>query len=400
MSANPVTLSFLARRRIMNMTRSIWPNVAVFAATIFFSVLPHPLAVAQEIADDSLLAALKLEGPVVLCDETVPVDDPQVLERFEKEMLVSLGNRPQVILWLKRTTRYFPYIEQVLRENGLPDDLKFLAIAESALRMHAGSSKGAMGVWQLMPQTARKYGLVVDDNVDERRNLYLSTPAVVTYLKALYERFGSWSLSLAAYNMGEEGLEAEILEQGITDYYHLYLPLETQRFVLRILAIKRIVEAPKDHGFSLSPGDFYAPESFSTVRVNAFTDLPLRLIANAAKTDFKTVKDFNPEIRGYYLAAGTRAVNIPSDGETGFHDRLKTMIEAEASIRSQRVYVVKAGDSLSGIAQKFEVPLAALLIWNRIGLSHVIHPGQQLVIFPAPGGGKIDMKDIEGDENG
>ncbi|MEE4111664.1 MAG: transglycosylase SLT domain-containing protein [Desulfobacteraceae bacterium] len=384
----------------MNMTRSIWPNVAVFAATIFFSVLPHPLAVAQEIADDSLLAALKLEGPVVLCDETVPVDDPQVLERFEKEMLVSLGNRPQVILWLKRTTRYFPYIEQVLRENGLPDDLKYLAIAESALRMHAGSSKGAMGVWQLMPQTARKYGLVVDDNVDERRNLYLSTPAVVTYLKALYERFGSWILSLAAYNMGEEGLEAEILEQGITDYYHLYLPLETQRFVLRILAIKRIVEAPKDHGFSLSPGDFYAPESFSTVRINAFTDLPLRLIANAAKTDFKTVKDFNPEIRGYYLAAGTRAVNIPSDGETGFHDRLKTMIEAEASIRSQRVYVVKAGDSLSGIAQKFEVPLAALLIWNRIGLSHVIHPGQQLVIFPAPGGGKIDMKDIEGDENG
>ena len=382
------------------MTIFTWPKLVVYAGVVLFSVLSPRITVAQAIAGDILLSSLRLEQPILLCGERVPVDEPQVMERFEKEMLVALGNRPQVILWLKRTTRYFPYIEQMLRENGLPDDLKYLAIAESALRMHAGSSKGAMGVWQLMPQTARKYGLVVDLNFDERRNLYLSTPAVVTYLNALYERFGSWSLSLAAYNMGEEGLEAEILEQGVTDYYKLYLPLETQRFVFRILAIKRIVEAPQNHGFTLSPSDFYAQETFSAVRVNAFTDLPLRLIANAARTDFKTVKDFNPEIRGHYLAAGTRAVNIPSNGEKGFHDRLTAMVEVDARIRNQRVYVVKEGDSLSGIAQKFEVPLAAVLIWNRIGLSKVIHPGQRLVIFPAAGGRKIDLKDIEGDENG
>ena len=382
------------------MTIPQWPNLVVYAIAILFAVLSPPMTVAQETADDLLLSALKLEQPVLLCGETVPVDNPQAVERFEKEMLISLGNRPQVILWLKRTTRYFPYIEQMLRENGLPDDLKYLAIAESALRMHAGSPKGAMGVWQLMPQTARKYGLVVDVNFDERRNLYLSTPAALTYLKTLYERFGSWSLSLAAYNMGEEGLEAEILEQGLTNYYQLYLPLETQRFVFRILAIKRIVEAPQDHGFGLSPGDFYAPAGFSTVRVNAFTDLPIRLIANAAKTDFKTIKDFNPEIRGHYLAAGTRSVNIPDDGDAGFEGRLTALIETDTKIRNQRVYVVKEGDSLTGIAQKFEVPLAALLIWNRIGLSKVIHPGQRLVIFPAVGGIKTDLKDIEGDADG
>ncbi|MDX2455704.1 lytic transglycosylase domain-containing protein [Desulfosarcina sp.] len=384
----------------MNMTIKQWPNLVVYAIAVLFSVLSPRMTAAQETADDVLLSALKLEQPILLCGETVPVDYPQAVERFEKEMLVSLGNRPQVILWLKRTTRYFPYIEQMLRENGLPDDLKYLAIAESALRMHAGSPKGAMGVWQLMPQTARKYGLVVDVNFDERRNLYLSTPAALTYLKTLYERFGSWSLSLAAYNMGEEGLEAEILEQGLTNYYQLYLPLETQRFVFRILAIKRIVEAPQNHGFNLSPGDFYAPKTFSTVRVNAFTDLPLRLIANAAKTDFKTIKDFNPEIRGHYLAAGTRAVNIPGDGDAGFEGRLTALIETDTKIRNQRVYVVKEGDSLSSIAQKFEVPLAALLIWNRIGLSKVIHPGQRLVIFPAAGGIKTDLKDIEGDADG
>jgi hypothetical protein len=378
----------------------MWPKLVVYAITILFSVLAPCMAAAQAIADDILLSALKLEEPMLLCGETVPMDDSHAVERFEKEMLVSLGNRPQVILWLKRTTRYFPYIEKVLRENGLPDDIKYLAIAESALRMHAGSPKGAMGVWQLMPQTARKYGLVVDVNFDERRNIFLSTPAAVTYLKTLYERFGSWSLSLAAYNMGEEGLEAEILEQGITNYYQLYLPIETQRFVFRILAIKRIVEAPHNHGFALSPDDYYAPETFSTVRINAFTDLPLRLIANAAKTDFRTIKDFNPEIRGHYLAAGTRSVNITGDGEAGFQDRLAALIEADTKIRSQRVYVVKEGDSLSSIAQKFEVPLAALLIWNRIGLGKVIHPGQRLVIFPATGGRKTDLKDIEGNEDG
>jgi len=391
---------FSAIRSNIDMTITMRTNFVAFVTVLFFSVLSPRMTAAQATAVDILLAALKLEPPVLLCGETVPVDDPQALERLEKEMLVSLGNRSQVILWLKRTTRYFPYIEQKLKENDLPDDIKYLAIAESALRMHAGSPKGAMGVWQLIPETARKYGLVVDAHFDQRRNLYLSTPAAMEYLKALYERFGSWSLSLAAYNMGEEGLEAEILEQGVASYYQLYLPLETQRFVFRILAIKRIVEAPRKHGFSLSPGDYYAPQDFSTVRVNAFTDLPIRLIASAAKTTFKSIKDFNPEIRGHYLAAGRRTVNIPDDGEAGFQDRLAAMIEADAKIRSQRVYVVKEGDSLSGIAQKFEVPLAALLIWNRIGLGKVIHPGQQLVIFPAAGGKETDLTKTAGDEDG
>jgi membrane-bound lytic murein transglycosylase D len=382
------------------MAIAMWTNCVVFAMAILFSALLPVAAASQAIADDILISALKLEAPVLLCNEPVPVNDPNARERFEKEMLVALGNRPQVILWLKRTTRYFPYIERVLSENGLPDDIKYLAIAESALRMHAGSPKGAMGVWQLMPQTARKYGLVVDDNTDERRNLFLSTPAVVNYLKVLYDRFGSWSLSLAAYNMGEEGLEAEILEQGVSNYYRLYLPLETQRFVFRILAIKRIVDAPRNHGFALSPADHYAPMAYSTVRINAFKELPLRLIANAAKTDFKTIKDFNPELRGHYLTAGTRSVNIPGDGEAGFQVRLSALIEADDKIRSQRVYVVKAGDSLSGIAQKFEVPLAALLIWNRIDLAKAIHPGQRLVIFPAAGVSQSDQKEIEGDEGG
>lgn len=339
-------------------------------------------AQAQGPAEDQLLHALRWEHPLELCTEPVPLDDPQVAERLEKEMLVSLGNRPQVILWLKRTTRYFPFIEAALKENGLPDDLKYLAIAESALRRHAGSRKGAMGVWQLMPQTARKYGLTVNDRIDERRSFSKSTPVAVSYLKELYERFHSWSLALAAYNMGEEGLEAEILEQGISDYYRLYLPLETQRFVLRILAIKLIVQAPEQYGFMLAADDYYAPAPFASVQVNAFAELPLRLIAKASGTDFKTIKELNPQIRGHYLAAGSYQIRIPPDGGSGFRERLADLVATDTHVRSQSVYRVREGDSLSGIAEKFDVPLAALLIWNRIRIDAVIHPGQQLVILP------------------
>ncbi len=341
-----------------------------------------------------LLSALKFKAPMTLCGETVPLDDRQVVERFEKEMLVTLGNRPQVILWLKRSTRYFPFIEKMLRDEGIPDDIKYLAVAESALRLQVGSSKGAMGVWQLLPQTARKYGLVVDGRYDERRNIYLSTPAALAYLKDLYTEFGSWTLALAAYNMGEEGLEAEIMEQETRDYYRLYLYTETQRFVFRILAIKRIFEAPGRYGFNLSPEDFYPPETFKTVEVTATGDLPLRLIASAAGTDFLTIKELNPEVRGHYLAPGSRRINIPEGGKDGFQKRLAALIEAEDSNSKNRIYVVKEGDNLSVIAEKFQVPLAALLIWNRIGTDKVIHPGEQLVIAP-PQDEKSSPDDID-----
>jgi hypothetical protein len=335
-----------------------------------------------EPASDRLLGALQTDSSVSLCGEPVPLDDPRIKERFEKEMLVALGNRYQVILWLKRTTRFFPTIERVLSEKGLPEDLKYLAIAESALRNHAGSPKGAMGVWQLMPQTARKYGLTVDKRVDERRSFHRSTPAAATYLKELYARFGSWSLAMAAYNMGEQGLEAEIIEQGVTDYYRLYLPLETQRFVFRILAIKRIVANPQDHGFFLDPDDFYPPRAFATVQFDALAELPLRLVAEASGTDFNIIKDLNPHIRGYYLTTGSQRLNIPPDGERGFGKRLRDLAASDARAREKRLYRVRQGDSLSGIARKFDVPLAALLIWNRIPVNAVIHPGQRLVVLP------------------
>jgi hypothetical protein len=321
---------------------------------------------------------------LTLCGEAVPAHLDDVRERFEKEMLLILWDRPQVVLWLKRAPRFLPSISQELKKAGMPDDLKYLAIVESALMPHAGSSRGAIGFWQLLPETARKYGLAVDEFTDQRRDLFISTPAALAYLKDLSNRFSSWTLALAAYNMGEGTVDAEILEQKTRDYYQLYLPLETQRFIFRLLAVKLIVGDPKAYGFELAKEDLYAPLRFDTVNVDCFQETPLRLFAQAADTSFKMIKDLNPHFRGHYLQAGRHAVRVPPGNGNGFNERFDKLVSAYAQERQQKIYIVQNGDSLSSIAEKFNVPLAALLIWNRLDMKKSLQPGESLVIYPRP----------------
>lgn len=332
--------------------------------------------------DKSINDIIEADQLLKICGESVPIDEPQVKERFEKEMLLSLWDQPQVILWLKRSSRYFPYIEQQLKENKMPDDLKYLAVAESALRPHAGSPKGAIGFWQLMPQTARRYDLVVDPFIDERRNLYLSTPAALRYLQELYNKFGSWTLAMAAYNMGEEGLEAEVLEQDTKDYYQLYLPLETQRFIFRILAVKLIMADPKSYGFIVPFDERYQPLSFDSVSFDCLQEVPIQLIADASGSFFKSIKDLNPHLRGHYIQAGHYQLNVPAGKAKAFNNKLNRLVAKYRQDLDQRVYVVQKGDSLSKIADQFEVPLQSILIWNRLNLRHPIHPGDRLIIYP------------------
>ena len=139
----------------------------------------------------SLVSSLHVETPLEFCNERVPLEEQEVRERFEKEMMLSLWDRPQVILWLKRSTRYLPHIEKALKENGMPDDLKYVAIAESALRPHVGSNKGAIGFWQFMRGTGSKHGLIIDEYSDERRSLFASTRAAIKYFTELKTQFKS-----------------------------------------------------------------------------------------------------------------------------------------------------------------------------------------------------------------
>ena len=331
-----------------------------------------------------LMEGIKLPVKLAFCGEQVPLDNSDVRERFEKEMLLTLWDRPQVLLWIKRAPRYLNFIAQQLHANHMPDDLKYLAIAESALRPHAGSAKGAVGFWQMLPETARKYGLTVNADIDERRNLQASTQAALRYLQELHDKFSSWTLAAAAYNMGEEGLTAEVLEQNTKDYYRLYLPLETQRFIFRILAAKLIVQDPQAYGFQLARKDLYKPLLFDTVALDCFQEVPIRLVAEAAGTYFKRIKDLNPQLRGHYIQEGHYQIHLPPGSAKGFQERLDRLLQTYSQLRQQRIYVVKSGDSLSSIAAKFNVPLAAIIIWNRVDLDSPLYPGDRLVIYPQP----------------
>ena len=341
----------------------------------------------------SLLTYVKNMDTLSFCGERVPLENQEVLERLEKELLLTLGNRPQVILWLKRSRRYMPFIEKMLKENSMPEDLKYMAIAESALLPHAGSKKGAIGFWQILPATGRRHGLIIDDAMDERRSIFASTQAAIAHLKVLYDMMGSWTLSAAAYNMGEEGLKAEIMVQHTRDYYRLYLPLETQRFIFRILSVKLIFSEPDRFGFHLTDADYYPPLEFERISIDCFQEIPLSLVAMASKTDFKVIKDLNPEIRGHYLNAGTHSILVPKGASKGFKARYNKLVKEYEGKRADRIYIIKEGDNLSSIADKFDIPLAVLIIWNRLDLNKPIHPGDRLIIYPKSNTVRQDQKD-------
>jgi hypothetical protein len=329
-----------------------------------------------------LISLVRISGPLDFCGESVALENPDVRERLEKELLLTLWDRPQVALWIKRSNRYLPLIEKMLKEQDMPDDLKYVAIIESALRPHAGSRKGAIGFWQFMEATGQKYGLVINAEKDQRRNIFYSTEAAIAYFKDLYDLLGSWTLSAAGYNMGEQGLLSEILAQKTNNYYQLYLPLETQRYILRIISAKMILTQPETYGFRFTPEDLYPPLQFDRLKLNCFQETPISIIAQAADTHFKAIKDLNPEIRGHFLTAGSHRILIPEGAADGFLERFKSLVDQWEAQNKERVYVVKEGDNLSTIAERFNVPLPALIIWNRLQKNKTIYPGDRLVIYP------------------
>jgi membrane-bound lytic murein transglycosylase D len=333
----------------------------------------------------SLIDAIKISEPLTYCNEPVPLKEADVKERLEREMLVSLDNSDDVILWIKRSNRYFPHIEKILKENSLPDDLKYIVIAESSLKPLAKSSKGAMGFWQFIEKTGMKYGMKINKDTDERRNFFTSTEAAIAYLKELYAIFGSWTLATAAYNMGEDGLKTEMLMQKVNNYYHLYLNEETQRYVFRILAAKIILSNPGKYGFYLTEDDLYKPIQFDRVEITANQQVPIYIIAHAANTYFKIIKELNPHIKNYYLPAGKYNILIPKGSTPGFNERYENLLKQWLEGKGKSVYTVEKGDNLSLIAKRFNVSIKAIMNWNGLTNAQNVSPGDKLFIFTDAG---------------
>ena len=228
--------------------------------------------------------------------EKVPyAADFEVRERIDREVLGNTFSHSRTLLVIKRAGRWFPVITRILKENGVPDDLKYVAVIESDLS-NVISPAGATGFWQFMKATAPEFGLEVGEEVDERYDVEKSTVAACAYFKKAYARFNSWTLSAASYNMGMEGVSKRLQEQGQTSYYDLDLSAETTRYVARILAMKSIFQNPAAYGFHIGNADLYPP---IPVRV-AVVDGPVADWAVWAKengTSLKMLRELNPWLR-------------------------------------------------------------------------------------------------------
>jgi membrane-bound lytic murein transglycosylase D len=257
------------------------------------------------------LTTYKLPQEVTLCDERVPIEDRNVWENLDREFLVTLESEAQVLLWMKRARRYFPYIEKRLKEMGLPDDLKYLAITESSLRPSAVSPTGASGIWQFISSTGEKYGMRRNRTIDERFDFFKATEGALVYLKNLYEEFKGWALSMAAYNAGENRIRKEIELQNTKNYFYLDLPIETERYVYKIAVAKIILSDPERFGFHLEGDELYDPLQVERVQIELVRPLPIMDIARAIGSYYKEVKEMNLHLPEETIPAGIHFLNLP-----------------------------------------------------------------------------------------
>ncbi len=264
-----------------------------------------------------------LPGQLDFAGERVPLENFDTRESLHREMLIILYAHSGTQFTLLNMKRYFAIIEPILQRNNVPEDFKYLCVAESSLVQEAVSGAGAAGLWQIMPGTAGDFGLEVGSEVDERYHIEKATQVACEFLLRSYRRFGSWALVAASYNLGIEGVARRLARQGVSDYYDAFMPLQTLRYVFRILAWKVIMENPTAYGYHIREKDYYPPlTNFVEVEV---ADSPAEWPQVAARygTTYKILRQLNPWIRDYAYENGKRktlTVKIP-----GSEFRLRTV---------------------------------------------------------------------------
>lgn len=225
--------------------------------------------------------------------EALPIDKQDVYERLDRELLVNTFWHSSTMLNIKRSTKYFPLIESILKEEGVPDDFKFLCVAESNLT-NAISPAGAKGFWQFLESTGASYGMEIDAYVDERYHLEKATRAACAYLREAKEEFGSWTLAAVSYNMGRHGLKKNLEQQRAQNFYELNLNSETMRYIFRIVALKEIIAHPGKFGIHMEENDYYAPlGAHYDMKVDT-TIQDLAVFAERFGVSYRDLKYYNP----------------------------------------------------------------------------------------------------------
>lgn len=269
----------------------------------------------ERFVKDYKVVPIEIPKDIEFAGEPVPLESPDIYERLDRELLVNTYWQSNALLLMKRANKYFPIIEPILEEYGVPEDLKYIAVIESGLT-HAVSPAGARGFWQFMEATGREYGLEINDNIDERYHIEKATRAAIEYLKKSKERFGSWTLAAAAYNRGNYGISHQLERQEVDNYYELLLGEETGRYVFRILALKEIMTHPEKYGFYFEEEDLYQPIPTYPVEI----DTSVSDFAKFAKDygiNYKILKIHNPWLREAQLENSegfNYTIKIPEEG--------------------------------------------------------------------------------------
>ncbi|MCM1164056.1 MAG: lytic transglycosylase domain-containing protein [Muribaculaceae bacterium] len=295
---------------------------SVAALTLLGVLAPAEDAQARTHHNDVTEASATQFAPVVspyipssvrFAGETIGLDDVSMAERLDRELSAMAYTHGNTMLVIKRANRYFPQLIPILKRNGVPEDIVYLAAIESSLNPRAVSSAKAAGMWQFMPATAKEYGLEVSTEVDERYDVEKSTEAACRYLKNAYAKYGNWESVAASYNGGMGRISTELEAQQADSAYDLWLAEETMRYPFRMLAMKMILETPADYGFHLTADNLYQPFEYETVSVSGpVADWPQWAIDNG--TDYRTLREHNPWIRSKQLtnkAGKTYKVKIP-----------------------------------------------------------------------------------------
>lgn len=314
-------VSILRNTRVLYFSIGVITTISIMVfAVLFFFVNSENAVAASDENDDGFPQKYRIISPEVpkeiyFAGERIPLENFEVYERIDRELLVNTYWHSATILAIKRANRWFPVIEPILKKYNVPDDFKYLAVAESNLD-NVVSPAGATGYWQFMKAAAEKYGLEVTSEVDERYHVEKSTEAACKYLMESYQKYGSWTMAAASYNMGVAGVDNQIGRQKTNNYYNLVLNIETSRYVARIVSLKLIMQSPHKYGFDLKETDLYNPlqtyEVELSYSVSDFADW-----SNAQGINYKILKMYNPWLRDVKLtnrSGKTYKILMPEKG--------------------------------------------------------------------------------------
>lgn len=290
-----------------------------FSSFFLFSSLTACSNSGRQVPDSvgtHLFTPVQLPEKLTFAGEEVPMDYYDVRENLDRELLSTVYFHSQTIRYIKTAPRYFSIIEPILKSHGIPEDFKYLCVAESGLDPRAVSPSKAVGLWQLLESAAKENGLEINAEVDERFHIEKSTEAACRILKSDFQKFGSWSLVAASYNGGRAGLDKKITSQKAKSYYDLLFVEETTRYVFRILALKLVMEDPEEYGFRIGKDDLYPIIKTETVEIKGSVN-DLASYAIDKGISYKTLKMFNPWLRETFLknpTSKTYKVKIPEKG--------------------------------------------------------------------------------------